>query len=307
MDAPFKIAVIGAGHVGTHVASECVRQGLCWELVLIDIDREKARGHATDLQDAVAYAPRDVHVYEGGYDAAKDADIAVMAACDNGYENADRLKELPSALKVASDVADGLTGCGFRGIVVSISNPCDLIAQALARRTGLTVVGTGTVLDSGRFRVRLARALGADVASVQGYCLGEHGDSQVPALSTVTVNGVPLKDVPEARGIDLASIRINTVTAGWDIVLQKGLTEFGIGAAAARLIRAIRADEGAILPCSVFLDGPYGAKGVYASVPCMVGRSGARPLPEFDLTMEEREALMNSFETLKKNLPTEIR
>ncbi len=302
-----KIAIIGAGHVGSHVASECIRQGLAKELVLLDIDRKKARGHAADLQDAVAYTSHDVHVYEGWYDQIGDADLAVMCACFTGYESSDRLKELEPTLAVADDVAAGLTNCGFHGMVISISNPCDVIAQYMHSKTGLTVIGTGTALDSARFRVRLARALKVDVSSVQGYCLGEHGDSQVPALSTVTVGGLPLSAVmPTYPGIDFEEICRETVTAGWDIVMGKGCTEFGIGSAASRLLRAIVQDEQAILPCSVLLKGTYGGEGIYASVPCRVGKKGAEPLPEFELTKQERLALEHSFQVLKSHLPKEI-
>ena len=301
-----KIAIIGTGHVGSHVASECVRQGLAREVVLLDKDHAKARGHAADLRDATAYYSNVVHVYEGWYEDTADADLAVMCACATGYESADRLNELAPTLKVADDVAAGLVACGFDGILVSISNPCDIIAQHLHSKTGLTVIGTGTVLDSARFRVRLARALGVAADSVQGYCLGEHGDSQVPALSTVTVGGLPLKAVYSSYpNVDFAGICRDTVTAGWDIVTGKGCTEFGIGSASARLIRSILNDEQAILPCSVMLSGIYGGKGMYASVPCRVGRTGAVPIPEFDLDDQEHMALTRSFQVLKSHLPKE--
>ncbi len=307
MHTAAKIAILGTGHVGSHVALECIRQGLAKELVLLDKDRAKARGHAADLRDATAYYSNTVHVYEGWYEEIADASLAVMCACATGYESSDRLKELEPTLKVAHDVAEGLKSCGFHGILISISNPCDLIAQYLQYKTGLTVIGTGTMLDSARFRVLLACALKVDVSSVQGYCLGEHGDSQVPALSTVTVGGLPLKEVTSIHpGIDFDSICRETVTAGWNIVMGKGCTEFGIGSAAARLIRAIANDEQAILPCSVLLCGQYGGEGIYASVPCRVGKLGASPLPEFILDDGELRALSHSFQVLHSHLPKEI-
>lgn len=299
-----KIAVIGAGHVGSHVALECARQGLAEDVVLLDINRQKAKAQAADIEDAAAYASYDVHVYEGWYDEIKDADIAVMAACAQGYDSSDRLNELAPTLAVAREVAGELVACGFRGTVVSISNPCDLIAQYLFSATGLRVIGTGTALDSARLRVRVARALNMDVSSVQGWCLGEHGDSQVPALSTVSVGGVPLAAF--APGLDKSALQRSAIAAGWDIVTGKGCTEFGIGAATARLIRAILRDEGAVLACSVMLRGLYGAQDIYAGVPCRVGKDGAVPLPEFDLTLKEREALSLSFSVLKSHLPPEI-
>ena len=302
-----KIAILGAGHVGSHVASQILYLGLCRDLVLIDTDQNKARAHAIDLMDANAYSCYDMHVYEGGYADIADAQIAVMCAAKAGYEDSDRLNELAPTLKAADEVAAGLLGCGFHGMVISISNPCDIIAQYLQKKTGLTVIGTGTTLDSGRFRVRLAQALHVDVSTVQGYSLGEHGDSQVPAFSTVTVGGVPFEEVKKSHpSIDFAQIARDTVTAGWEIVKGKGCTEFGIGAAAARLIKAILWDEQVILPCSILLSGPYGAGGIYASVPCRVGKNGAEPIPELPLTPQERKALAHSFDVLKSHLPKAI-
>lgn len=299
-----KIVILGAGHVGSHVAAQILHQGLCRELVLIDTDRNKARGHAIDLMDATAYSCYDMHVHEGGYGDAAGAALAVMCAAKAGYESSDRLDELAPTLEAADEVAAGLLGCGFQGIVLSISNPCDIIAQYLQKKTGLTVVGTGTALDSARFRVRLAQALKVDVSKVQGYSLGEHGDSQVPAFSTVLVDGVPFAQIKKRHpDIDFAQIARDTVRAGWGIVQGKGCTEFGIGTAAARLARAILRDEQAVLPCSVLLNGPYGAKGLYASVPCRVGKSGAEPLPELPLTQEELQALRHSFGILRSHLP----
>ncbi len=292
-----KIVVIGAGHVGSHVALECARQALAEEIVLLDIDAEKAWAHAEDIADA-GVRPR---VCAGGYDAVRDADIAVMAACNNGYESADRLLELPYAAEVAREVADGLSRCGFSGTVVSITNPCDVIAHFLAAQTGLRVVGTGTGFDSVRFRLRIARALGVDAARVAGYCLGEHGDSQVPALSTVRVDGKPLDT---ARREALQSVSRETVAAGWEIATRKGCTEFGIGASAARLIRALLRNEGAEMACSVRLNGAYGGRDVYAGIPCVVGKAGATPLPEYALEEGERAALQRSFAIIERHIKT---
>lgn len=299
-----KIAVIGAGHVGSHVALECARQGIAREIVLLDTDHKKAKGQAIDIMDALAYSSCSVHVYEGGYDGVADADVAVMCACAVGYESSDRLKELQPTLQVTEEIANRLIACGFAGMIVSISNPCDIIAQYLQKKTGLNVIGTGTALDSARFRIRLAQALSVDVSSVQGYCLGEHGDSQVPALSTVTIGGIPLSQIKDTySSVDFSAICQNTVKAGWDIVIGKGCTEFGIASAAARMVRAILRDEQTVMPCSTLLSGQYGGSGIYASVPCIIGKQGAIPLPDIDLSEAERAALTRSFDTLKQHLP----
>ena len=169
-----KIGIIGAGHVGSHVASSLMTQGLCDEIVLLDTDEGKARRHADDIADSVAYMPLPAKIYAGGYEALADADIVVLSACSTIFEQ-DRLLELDATVKVIAEIAPQLTASGFSGIVVSISNPCDVIAQYFARITGLNVVGTGTALDSARLCRRLAAMLGVSPHSVCAYELGEHG------------------------------------------------------------------------------------------------------------------------------------
>ena len=198
-----KIGIIGAGHVGSHVASSLMTQGLCDEIVLLDTDEGKARRHADDIADSVAYMPLPAKIYAGGYEALADADIVVLSACSTIFEQ-DRLLELDATVKVIAEIAPQLTASGFSGIVVSISNPCDVIAQYFARITGLNVVGTGTALDSARLCRRLAAMLGVSPHSVCAYELGEHGDSQIAAFSAATVCGKPLTDwmaeQPDTRG-----------------------------------------------------------------------------------------------------------
>ncbi|MDL2319146.1 L-lactate dehydrogenase, partial [Eubacteriales bacterium OttesenSCG-928-A19] len=297
-----KAAIIGAGHVGSHVAASFCFQQVVDEIVLIDIDEKKAWAHATDLSDMGANLPRAARVYAGGYGDIADADLVIISACAKFFDE-DRLRELDDTIAVMDDIVEKLAPSGFAGIVLSISNPCDIVAQYIAQRTGLNVIGTGTMLDSARLRCRLADVLGVAPASVQAYCLGEHGDSQVLLLSGAMVGGQPLALFagPE-RAEDIEKAARDTVTAGWDIVLGKGCTEFGIGAATAELARAILHDEGKVLPCSTMLRGAYGVEGVYASVPCLIGREGVKGVVEAPLNAEERAAFARSCEVLRAHV-----
>lgn len=297
MRSKAKAAIIGTGHVGSHVASHFMTGQVVDTLILIDIDEKKAAGHAADLSDTLAYLPGDIAVRAGGYGDIADADLLIISACGN-YFTEDRLRELDDTLAVMDDILSRLASSGFGGIVLSISNPCDLVAQYVAARSGLRVIGTGTMLDSARFRVHLARALGVAPHSVQAHCLGEHGDSQVPVFSGATVGGIPLAAYPGGDAIDRAAITRATVGAGWDIVLDKGCTEFGIGAATAALARAILHDEQRILPCSTLLRGEYGVEGVFASLPCVVGRNGVAQVLTPPLDDAERAAFIASCERL---------
>ena len=213
-----KIGVIGAGHVGSHVASALSLGGLCDEIVLVDCDADKARAQAIDLADAAVCFPRPVAIAAGGYDKLADAALVVMAACDGILEE-DRLLELDNTVRVAQQILPRLKDSGFCGVVVSITNPCDIIAQYLAAGTGLTVIGTGTALDSARLRLRIAQAAGVAPASVEAYCLGEHGDSQVAALSSAVIGGRPVQELCSEAA--LAEAARCTISAGWEIAAPR--------------------------------------------------------------------------------------
>lgn len=293
-----KIGVIGAGHVGSHVASALSLGGLCDEIVLVDCDADKVRAQAIDLADAAVCFPRPVAIAAGGYDKLADAALVVMAACDGILEE-DRLLELDNTVRVAQQILPRLKDSGFCGVVVSITNPCDIIAQYLAAGTGLTVIGTGTALDSARLRLRIAQAAGVAPASVEAYCLGEHGDSQVAALSSAVIGGRPVQELCSEAA--LAEAARCTISAGWEIAAPKGSTEFGIGSVAAALCAAILRDERRVIPCSAMLNGEYGERGVYASLPRVIGAAGVLRTLTPELNPAERESFARSCAVLRAN------
>lgn len=301
-----KVAIIGIGHVGSHVASSIITQGVCNELIIIDKDIKKALSHGEDLADTMAYMPKRVKVKVGGYEDIEDADIIVISASGPIFKE-DRLEELEGTIEVMDEIIPFIKGSGFKGIIVSISNPCDIIAYYLHKKTGLNVIGTGTVLDSGRLRARLGRQLNLEPKSIEAYCLGEHGDSQMVPWTSAFINGKPLlelmKEKPETYGrLKLENIALDTMKAGWNIVVGKGSTEFGIGAAATEVIKAILEDERKVLPCSTMLKGEYSETNVYASVPCIIGKNGVEEIIELNLTEKEQEEFHNSCELMKERI-----
>lgn len=304
MKSSRKVGIIGAGHVGAHVAAMLASQGICGQIALLDTDRNKALAQSQDIADGMAYWPRPVQIWAGNYGDLADADIVVIAACGAAIEQ-NRLDELAATVAVLDQIVPQLKNSGFQGVVVSISNPCDVVAQYLRRALGLTVIGTGTALDSARLSRRLASLLGVAPQSVSAYMLGEHGDSQVPAFSAASVAGQPLSQwMAEHPGRctteDLARIARETMEAGWNIVLGKGSTEFGVASAAATLIRAILLDEKRVLPCSVLLEGQYGQRDVYASSPCLVGAGGAEEIWQLPLNDQEAQAMAESCQIIRE-------
>lgn len=301
-----KVGIIGVGHVGSHVASSIVTQGACNELVIIDKDIKKALSNVEDLADTITYMPKRVKIKAGGYEDIEDADILVISASKSILRE-DRLEELGDTIEVADEIIPLIKSSGFKGIIVSISNPCDIIAYHIHEKTGLKVIGTGTVLDSGRLRARLGRHLDLNPKSIEAYCLGEHGDSQMVPWNSAFVNGKPLleimKEKPDTYGkLNLEKIAFDTMKAGWNIVVGKGSTEFGIGAATTEVIKAILEDERRVLPCSTILQGQYDENDVYASVPCVVGKNGIEEIIELNLTDKEQEEFHNSCEIMKKSI-----
>ena len=227
----------------------------------------------------------------------------VLSACSTIFEQ-DRLLELDATVKVIAEIAPQLTASGFSGIVVSISNPCDVIAQYFARITGLNVVGTGTALDSARLRRRLAAMLGVSPHSVCAYELGEHGDSEVAVWSSANISGADLDDFCLAAGIDdpesmLASLAREVTHAAYDIIERKGATCYGIAMAVRRIAEAIIRDEHAVLPVSTLARGAYGIEGVCLGLPAVVGRSGVSQVLDLPLSRDETERLLASAHKLK--------
>lgn len=278
-----KIGVIGAGHVGSHVANALLLFGVCDEIVLLDTDSEKALAQAMDLADTAVCLPRRTAVKVGCYADLADADLVVFCAFSGTLE-ADRLAELQNTAAIARQVGTDLVRCGFGGLIVSITNPCDIIAQLMQAVTGLTVIGTGTALDSARLRQRIAQQAGVAACEVDAFVIGEHGDSQVPVLSSATIGGRPVGEF--CTDAALAQAALDTVSAGWDIAKRKGSTEFGIGAVAATICRAILRDERQVYPCSAMLQGEEGQQGIFASLPRVLGAEGVlrTAMPELNCT-----------------------
>lgn len=305
MNARERIAVIGAGHVGATAAYALMLRALFREIVLIDSDAGLAEAEAADLSDANALT-RPARVWAGTYADAATASIAVITA-------GAATKGAESRLSVASRSAAIVTGCvgelieaGFEGIVVVAANPVDLMALLAFRRSGLPsarVVGTGTLLDSGRLRQTLGDRLGVAYGSVEGLVLGEHGDSEVTAFSTVRVGGLSLERFTGAgAGLDQQAIATEVREAGYRIIDGKGYTSFGVATAIVRICEVIQRDERAVLPVSTLMTGQYGLEDLYLSLPCVLGSAGVERVLTPDLADAELAGLTASAAALRDAL-----
>lgn len=307
-----KIGIIGAGHVGSHGGYALISQGLAEEIVYIDIDEKKAAAQALDLQDSSTYLGRTVHVKAGSYDDIKDAGILIVAAGplpDMAAGQTDRQQTLGATVEILKDIVPKIKASGFKGIIINISNPADVVTHYLQEKLGWDkkrILSTSTTLDSSRVRRAISEETGYSQKSIQAYALGEHGESQFVPWSAVTVAGKPLleliKEQPERFGkLDLDAIATRAKQAGWIILGGKGSTEFGIGASIANVVQAIFGNEDRILPVSTLLQGEYGQKDVFASVPCRLNQNGVAEVIQLQLTADEQEKFNASCQSMNAN------
>ena len=303
-----KITIIGSGSVGSTIAYTLTVQGIASEIVMIDINEEKAKGEALDIRQGVPFCT-PCSVYAGSYEDAKDSDIVIITSGIARKPGQTRLDLAQTNVNIIKSITPNITKYAPDAIYLFVSNPVDILTYTFCKCSGIPesrILGSGTILDTARLRARLSEYYQINQQNVHAYVLGEHGDSQIAAFSAATVCGKPLTDwmaeQPDTRGqADLYGAWRSTVAAGWDIVQGKGCTEFGIGAAAAAVIKAILHDEKAVLPCSTLLDGPYGQHGVYASVPCILGAAGVEEVIELTLSRDEAEGFAKSCAIIREH------
>ncbi|WP_373836985.1 L-lactate dehydrogenase, partial [Jeotgalibaca arthritidis] len=269
-----KIILIGDGAVGSSYAFALVTQNIGRELGIIDMNVAKTEGDAIDLSDALAFtSPK--HIFAATYDDCKDADLVVLTAGAAQKPGETRLDLISKNLKIFKSIIDQIMATGFDGIFLVATNPVDILTYATWKFSGLPasrVIGSGTSLDSARFRQEIARKVNVDARNVHAYILGEHGDTEFPVWSHANIGGLQLyewiKQNDETVDEDeLLEVFYSVRDAAYHIIEKKGATFYGIAVSLARITKAIFNDENAILPLSVYLDGEYGQHDVFIGVP----------------------------------------
>ena len=302
-----KIVIIGAGHVGSQCAQLLAVQGLCSEMVLLDTDRPKAYAHAQDLSDMEPLLPHRVHIYAGGYEDCRDAEVAVFCAGREPRVMEKRADAIEPAIRAADTMVQSLMKSGFEGILFSVSDPCDIVTRYLYERTGLPaerVIGTGTAVDTLRLRRIVSSKLSLDAHSVHAYVLGEHGESQMIPWSAVSLGGHRLFELmrthPDTYGrLDLTKIASEVRLSARNIIEGKGDILFGISAALVDMIKAVIYDEHRILTASTLLRGQYGQQDIFAGIPVVLGRDGVIEAIEMPLTNGEHAEFVASCEGMR--------
>ncbi len=300
-----KIGIFGAGHVGSHIAFLLAAQGLANEIILYDIITEKAESQVFDLRDAISFLPYECHVTAGIPETMGDASIIINAAGpgrDTTPHAPNRLALLKSGVIIAKEVASSIKRSGFSGIIISISNPCDVIAaylQYLLDWPAQKIMGTGTLLDTARLRSELANHYDVAQNSIHAMILGEHGDSSLVAWSHATIGGIKFEEYNRnspTLPLDESSVLKQVHVAGGILMQGKGSTEFGIASVACLLVKAILYNEHKILPVSVKFHNLYGIKDAFISIPVCIGKSGIEHCFELELSQTELSLLKTSAE-----------
>lgn len=305
-DGNQKVILIGDGAVGSSYAFALVTQNIAQEIGIIDINKAKTEGDAMDLSHALAFtSPKKIYAAE--YSDCSDADLVVISAGAAQKPGETRLDLVKKNMRIFKSIIGEVMASGFDGIFLVATNPVDILTYATWKFSGLPkhrVIGSGTSLDSARFRQGIASLVNVDTRNVHAYILGEHGDTEFPVWSHANVAGVQIYDwVKGNPGVDeesMVELFYSVRDAAYDIIEKKGATFYGIAVALARITKAIFDNENAVLPVSAYLDGEFGQKDLYIGVPAIINRQGVSKIVEIPLNDSEQEKMTYSANTVKK-------
>ncbi|UOY94400.1 L-lactate dehydrogenase [Ectobacillus sp. JY-23] len=303
-----RVVLIGTGAVGCSYAYAMLNQGIAEELVLVDVNEAKAEGEAMDLKHGIPFAPSPTKIWDGSYADCKDADLVVITAGLPQKPGETRLDLVEKNTKIFKQIVRGVMDSGFDGIFLVATNPVDILTYVTWKESGLPkerVIGSGTTLDTARFRYMLSEYFEVDARNVHAYIIGEHGDTELPVWSHASIGVRKLEkflEDPDYRQDELDDIFVNVRDAAYHIINRKGSTYYGIGMSLARVTKAILNNENCILTVSAYLEGEYGQQNVYIGVPAIINRSGIREIMELELNEEEQGKFEHSVKVLKETM-----
>lgn len=302
-----KVAIIGCGFVGSASAFALMESGLFSEMVLIDVDTDRAEGEALDISHGTAFAS-PIDIYAGTYDDIADAGIVIITAGVGQKPGETRIDLVKRNVAIFKDILGEIRARDFSGILLVVSNPVDILTYVSVKLSGLPecrVIGSGTVLDTGRLKHIIGEHLGVDPRNVHARILGEHGDSELIAWSSAHVAGIPLEDFYNMRIEDGSYDKFRRETtelvrnSAYEIIKKKHATYYGIAMAVRRICSAIVRDEKSVLSVSNYMQGEYGISDIALSTPCVVGADGIEVRMPPSLNYREQEQLKESAQMLQ--------
>lgn len=300
-----KAVIVGAGAVGSTTAYTLMLGGLFKEIVLIDVNRDKAEGDALDMSHGVSLV-KPVIVTAGDYSDCADADIIIITAGIPQKEGQTRLDLLKENVELFKKIVKSIMAYAPEDVILmTVSNPVDILTYVTYKLSGLRknqVLGSGTVLDTSRLKYMISKKTGVDARNCHTYIIGEHGDSEVAAWSVTNIGGMTMHEFCKYTGKcdmnDLDKMYQDVKNAAYDIIRKKGATYYAIAVAVSRICEAIVGDENSILTVSGIFEGEYGIRDVALSVPTMVGKGGVERIFEVPFGKEEMKGLNDSAVTL---------
>jgi L-lactate dehydrogenase len=301
-----KVSIIGTGMVGATFAYRLLVSGLSTQIVLVDVNREKAAAEAEELNHCLD-TEQNTEIKAGRYQDTKDSDFLVVTAGLSQKDGQTRLDLAKTNIGIVSSIFKEICPLSPKAILIIVSNPLDVITYLAVKESGFPanrVIGSGTVLDSSRFKYYLGQKLGANPKDIFAYVIGEHGDSQVEVFSSISINGLSLENYCKEFGIDFTEqtkleIIQKTSKAAYKIIQVKGSTYYAIASSLTKIIRAIWRDENVLLPVCSLLQGEYGLKDICLSVPTVIGKDGIKKIIQLDLTENEKAGLIASSEVIR--------
>lgn len=304
-----KVVLIGTGFVGMSYAYSCLNQGAVDELVLVDVNMEKAVGEAMDLNHGLAFAKKKINIHAGDYSDCADAELVVITAGAAQKDGETRLDLLKKNAGIMRSITRSVVDSGFNGIFLVATNPVDILTQVVYEESGFEsarVIGSGTTLDTARLRYEISEYVNVDSRNVHAYILGEHGDSEFVCWSNATIGVKPIKDVIKDQFLnfeDLDKIYVSVRDAAYDIIKKKKATYYGIGMALVRVTNAILGNEHSILPVSTYVNGEYECpKGYYIGLPSIITEKGVDHIMRLELSIDELAKLNKSVNIIKDGL-----
>ncbi len=299
-----KITVVGAGNVGATAAQRIAEKELARTVVMVDVAEGIPQGKGLDQWQSAPIEGFDSRVIgSNGYDESADSDIVVITAGIARKPGMSRDDLLNTNAGIVKSVGESIKKTSPKAIVIVVSNPLDVMCWVAKEATGFPkerVIGMAGVLDTGRYRAFLATALDVSVRDIQAMVLGGHGDTMVPLISYTTVSGIPITQLMDKARLD--AIVDRTRNGGAEIVkhLKTGSAYYAPSSGAVQMVEAIVRDQKRILPCSAWLEGEYGMKGLFLGVPVKLGRKGIEQVLEVELTKDERAALEKSAQAVRE-------
>lgn len=299
-----KIVVVGAGNVGEAIAYTLMVRVQANDIVLVDVNKERAKGAALDIAHGTSFF-KQVWVRSGGYEECADAQMIIITAGVARKPGQTRLDLAKTNISIAKDITESIMKYAKNPLILVVSNPADLVTMAVQKFSGLPaerVIGSGTSLDTARFRYLLSKQLQVNIEDINAYVVGEHGDSQVPVFSSANIGGFPLKDFAAQIGVEIneSEITNRTKNGGAEVIGLKGATFYGIAMSVSNIVETLMKDDNALIPVAHVLDESFGPwAGVAISLPCRLGWDGINQTLRIPMDYYEKTAMDASVNTLK--------